>query len=82
MRRSSRRLRPKLRFCRGSLPALATRHLPGGGVEAVEEVGGGDHEDQSRGPLLVAWSRANITFEASGRISVGLLIRACIIVLL
>src|SRR5438105_10255551 len=32
---------------------LCTRHLPGGGVEAVEEVGRGDHEDQGREPLLV-----------------------------
>src|SRR5258708_15238093 len=38
---------------RGSLPALAARYLPGGGVEAVEEVGRGDHEDQSRESLLV-----------------------------
>src|SRR6266446_10692961 len=35
------------------LPILAACHLPGGGVEAVEEVGRGDHEDQSRESLLV-----------------------------
>src|SRR5437764_11316883 len=35
-----------------SLP-LCARYLPGGDVEAVEEVGRGDHEDQSRESLLV-----------------------------
>jgi hypothetical protein len=35
-----------------TLPFRA-RHLPGGGVEAVEEVGRGDHEDQGCEPLLV-----------------------------
>src|SRR5438477_11115488 len=35
-----------------SLP-LCARHLPGGGIEAVEEVGRGDHEDQGCEPLLV-----------------------------
>ncbi len=35
-----------------SLPSCA-RHLSGGGVEAVEEVGRGDHDDQGREPLLV-----------------------------
>jgi hypothetical protein len=35
------------------LPTLAACHLPGGDVEAVEEVGCGDHEDQDRQSLLV-----------------------------
>ncbi len=35
------------------LPLHGTRHLPGSGVEAVEEVGGGDHEDDGRETLLV-----------------------------
>jgi hypothetical protein len=34
------------------LPRLS-RHLPGGGVEAIEEVSCGDHENQGREPLLV-----------------------------
>src|SRR5216683_2959744 len=34
-------------------PGHCARHLPGSGVEAVEEVGRGDHEDQGREPLLV-----------------------------
>src|SRR5690348_12046779 len=32
---------------------VGARHLPGSGVEAVEEVGRGDHKDQSRESLLV-----------------------------
>jgi hypothetical protein len=36
-----------------TLPVLAARHLPGGGIEAVEKVGRGDHEDQRRESLLV-----------------------------
>src|SRR5690242_10689701 len=35
------------------LPMLTTSHLPGGDVEAVEEVGHPDHEDQGRKSLLV-----------------------------
>ncbi len=35
------------------LPDLAACHLPGGGIEAVEEVGRGDHEDQGRESLFV-----------------------------
>ena len=35
------------------LPTLAACHLPGGGIEAVEEVGCGDHKDQGRESLLV-----------------------------
>src|SRR5258707_3446056 len=37
-------------WCRS--PGHCARHLPGGGVEAVEEVGRGNHEDQGREPLL------------------------------
>jgi hypothetical protein len=40
-------------FACASLPALAARHLPDGGVETVEEVGRGDHQDQCRESLLV-----------------------------
>src|SRR5215467_214493 len=35
-----------------SLPARA-RHLPGGGIEAIEEIGCGDHEDQGCESLLI-----------------------------
>ena len=35
------------------LPTLAACHLPDGDMEAVEEVGCGDHEDQDRQSLLV-----------------------------
>src|SRR5579859_604469 len=35
-----------------TLPTLA-RHLPGRGVEAIEEVGGGDHQDESCQALFI-----------------------------
>ena len=35
------------------LPALDARHLPGGGIQAIEEVGRGNHQKQGRHPLLV-----------------------------
>jgi hypothetical protein len=38
---------------KSELPTLAACHLPGGDIEAVEEVGGADHEDQGRESLLV-----------------------------
>src|SRR5579872_2697938 len=41
-------------YSRGPLPALAARRLPDGSIDTVEEVGRGDHEDQSReSPLVV-----------------------------
>ena len=44
---------PDLSISDQKLPVLAARHLPGGGIEAVEEVGSGDREDQGRQSLLI-----------------------------
>src|SRR2546425_2119837 len=44
---------PDLSISDQELPTLAACHLPGGDIEAVEEGGCGDHEDQGRESLLV-----------------------------
>src|SRR5260370_32316386 len=43
----------RLRTWDQELPTLAACHLPDSDMEAVEEGGCGDHEDQDRQPLLV-----------------------------
>src|SRR5258708_38097113 len=59
-----------------TLPFRRARHLPGGSVEAVEEIGCGDDKDQSREPLLVVvpasfvpdlvWERVRSVVETGG----------------
>src|SRR5260370_22347969 len=59
-----------------TLPFRRARHLPGGSVEAVEEIGCGDDKDQSREPLLVVvpasfvpdlvWDRVRTVGETGG----------------